>query len=236
MKIAALGDIHMTERTKGRYNEIFERIGQEADILCLCGDLTDHGEVKEVHALVDELQHCPIPKVAVLGNHDYDAGVAVSIKQTLQEANIFVVSEEPYTLENIAFVGVKGFGGGYGKHMLGSFGERTIKDFVLETINEAEQLDVLLDQTDRVSKIIVLMHYSPIAATNKGEPLEIYPYLGSSRFEDVIDRFDVATVFHAHAHYGSLEGKTSKNIPVYNVAFPLLQKHTPKKPYKIVEI
>jgi hypothetical protein len=33
----------------------------------------------------------------------------------------------------------------------------------------------------------------------------------------------VDVVFHGHAHTGKVEGRTPTGIPVFNVAFPLLQ-------------
>ncbi|MEO5936973.1 MAG: metallophosphoesterase family protein, partial [Terriglobales bacterium] len=83
---------------------------------------------------------------------------------------------------------------------------------------------------------VVITHYSPVADTVKGEPQEIYPYLGSSRLSEVIDRFGAEFVVHGHAHHGSLDGKTTGGIPVYNVALSLLQRQTPPTVYRIFDI
>src|SRR5204862_2968984 len=84
---------------------------------------------------------------------------------------------------------------------------------------------------------IALMHYAPIRDTVEGESLEIYPFLGSSRLEEPLSRFDVSAVFHGHAHRGVLEGRTSKGISVYNVSMPLLKERQENRtPYRIVEI
>jgi Icc-related predicted phosphoesterase len=84
---------------------------------------------------------------------------------------------------------------------------------------------------------VALLHYSPIQATCEGEPLEIMPFLGSSRLEEPLNRYPVSAIFHGHAHHGSLEGRTSANIPVYNVSAPLLREHFPDRPpFRIVEI
>ncbi|HEX9006941.1 MAG TPA: metallophosphoesterase, partial [Bacteroidota bacterium] len=64
----------------------------------------------------------------------------------------------------------------------------------------------------------------------EGEPLEIFPFLGSSRLEDPLNRNQVSAVFHGHAHGGILEGHTAKNIPVYNVALPVLLRTFPDRP------
>ena len=66
--------------------------------------------------------------------------------------------------------------------------------------------------------------------TVEGEPLEIYPFVGSSRLEEPINRFPVSLVVHGHAHRGQLEGATKTNVPVYNVSMPLLVRLVPRRP------
>ena len=88
----------------------------------------------------------------------------------------------------------------------------------------------------RTEKRIVVTHYSPIVETVKGEPEQIYPYLGSSRLAEVIDRHQAVLAVHGHAHHGALEGKTTGGIPVYNVALPLLMSRTPAAPYRLFDV
>lgn len=238
IKIAALADIHVGKfiHPHASYEEVFEMVGHDADVFLMCGDLTDHGLPGEAERLVKYLQACTIPKIAVLGNHDCTRGYQNEITQILEEGGVNVLGEKVFEYDSIGFAGVKGFGGGFGQHMLGSFGEGIIKDFVREAINEAEQLEISLDYIGRYAKKVVLLHYAPISQTNKGEPPEIYPFLGSSRFEEVVDRHDVSVVFHGHAHYGTHMGKTTRGIPVFNVSWPIMQKINAKKPYKVFEL
>src|SRR5262249_60411765 len=71
----------------------------------------------------------------------------------------------------------------------------------------------------------------------EGEPLEIYPFLGSSRLEEPINRFASTVVFHGHAHRGHPDGATASAVPVYNVALPLLQQLFPEQPpFRVVEV
>jgi hypothetical protein len=49
-----------------------------------------------------------------------------------------------------------------------------------------------------------------------------------------INQLRVEAVFHRHAHNGSLDGKTSTGIPVYNVSAPALRKTG--KPYRVIEL
>jgi Icc-related predicted phosphoesterase len=83
----------------------------------------------------------------------------------------------------------------------------------------------------------VLLHYSPIQATVVGEPAEVFPFLGSSRLEEPLDRYSVTAVFHGHAHRGSPEGRTKSDVPVYNVAMKLLQNTLPDQSgFRILEL
>ena len=63
------------------------------------------------------------------------------------------------------------------------------------------------------------------------------PFLGSSRLEDPINRYEVDAVLHGHAHHGSPEGRTSAQIPVYNVSMSLLRRVYPDRPaFRILEV
>jgi Icc-related predicted phosphoesterase len=111
-----------------------------------------------------------------------------------------------------------------------------IKQFVHEAVEHALQLESALAKLRTPSRI-VLLHYSPIKATCEGEPLEIFPFLGSSRLEEPLDRYEVTAVLHGHAHHGTFEGRTRAQVPVYNVAIPLLRKIFPDKPpFHVIEV
>lgn len=230
-----MGDIHVREGGTVSYQDIFSKISQEADVLVLCGDLTHHGLPAEATLLAQELTACKVPVVCVLGNHDYDQGHEAEIKQILIQSRVIVLEGDSYEVKGVGFAGVKGFGGGFEKYMLASFGEVHAKKFVDAAIAESMGLEKALSSLETEQKV-VLLHYSPIRETIQGEPLEIYPFLGCTRLLEPIERFEANVVFHGHAHGGSPEGKTPKGISVYNVAHPLLMRSSPEKPYKIVEV
>lgn len=237
-KIAALADLHVTIADEGKWADLFAEISTQADVLLICGDLTDSGDEDEAKVLVKELEHCEIPIVAVLGNHDYEKGRHKLIRQLILDSKIHLLDGESVVIEGIGFAGVKGFGGGFDRHMLSMFGEAAMKAFVQAAVDESLALDRALDKLDQnhpeVAKI-VLLHYSPIEATVIGESEKIFPFLGSSRLSEPLNRRSVHTAFHGHAHVGTFEGKTSAGIPVYNVALPLLRTHL-KHPYFLLEI
>jgi Icc-related predicted phosphoesterase len=177
-----------------------------------------------------------IPVIAVLGNHDYEAGKQHEIREILIDAGVAMLDGEATEVEGVGFAGVKGFAGGFGRGALGPWGERAIKSFVQEAVDEALKLEAALARL-RTGCRVALMHYSPIRGTVEGEPAEIFPYLGSGRLEEPINRYRVNAVFHGHAHRGAAEGRTSAGVPVYNVAMPLLARLYPERaPYVIVDL
>jgi Icc-related predicted phosphoesterase len=119
--------------------------------------------------------------------------------------------------------------------MLTAFGEPEIKTFVRAGIDEAVKLERAMSQL-RTQKRVVVLHYSPIAGTVEGETPEIYPFMGTSRLAEVVDRHGADFVVHGHAHHGKLDGKTTAGVPVHNVAITLLQAQTPPAVYRIFEI
>lgn len=238
-RIAAVGDIHVRETDSGKLKEFFTQVSEKADVLLLCGDLTDTGRVEEAEVLAEELRSCSIPVVAVLGNHDYERENHEVIRTTLVKANVHMLDGDSVVFGNVGFAGVKGFGGGFDKGMLGMFGEQMIKSFVQEAVDEQLKLDGALarldsDYTD--IKKVVLLHYAPIKATVVGEPEQIFPFLGSSRLAEPLNRRGVLAAFHGHAHIGTLEGETSKGVKVFNVSKPILVHEGYDPPFYVLEV
>jgi Icc-related predicted phosphoesterase len=236
LRVAAIGDLHVHQESSDFLRPLFENVSHRADVLALCGDLTQLGLPAEAKWLANDLRACRIPVVAVLGNHDYQSGHAEEVKEILRGAKVTILEEtETYQLKDVGFAGTKGFGGGFGKHMLTPFGEEGIKHFVGESVNEALRLEVALNGL-QTEKVVVVLHYAPIAQTVVGEPPEIYPFLGSSRLVETIDQFDVNAIFHGHAHHGTSEGRTMKGVPVYNCCLQLMRSIMPEQPYALVEV
>jgi Icc-related predicted phosphoesterase len=237
VKIAAVGDIHVKEHFRGEYREMFVEISEKADVLVLCGDLTDLGQVREAELLAEDLQACTIPVVGVLGNHDYQSDQPQKIREILeQHTNVCILDQEPIVHHGVGFAGVKGFIGGFGEYALGAFGEPELKKIVIERDNQAFALENQLKQLVHQQKKVVVMHYSPIRETVAGEAADIMPFLGSTRYAQVIDQYGAEVVFHGHANLGPHSGKTHAGIPVFNVALPLLQNLSPKLQYKLYEV
>ena len=170
---AAVGDLHCTEDSVGTLRSLFAQASEAADALLLCGDLTDYGTVKEAKILADELTVVSVPVIAVLGNHDYESGVADDVRRTLHAVGVQVLDGEAVEVHGVGIAGAKGFAGGFGRASLGAWGEPAIKQFVNEALHEAMKLESALAKL-RTPRRIALLHYAPISGTVQGEPPEIY--------------------------------------------------------------
>jgi Icc-related predicted phosphoesterase len=234
LKIAAMADLHVREGQSAPYRQLFAEIAGVADVLVLAGDLTDLGRPAEARILAEDLRSCTIPVVGVLGNHDHESGQVGEVCEILSRAGLKLLDgQKTCEVEGVGLVGVKGFAGGFGKRMLGAFGEPAVKAFVAEAIAEAMRLENGLRSMEN-ERVMVVLHYAPVLDTIVGEPPEILPFLGSSRLAETIDRFKVSAIVHGHAHIGKYEGRTPGGCPVYNVASHI-EKPTGRV-YALIEI
>jgi Icc-related predicted phosphoesterase len=237
VRVGAMADLHYTKFPEAGMREMLAQAARECDVLLLCGDLTDHGLPEEAQGLAREVHSAVgVPVIGVLGNHDFEGGKQEEIKAILSDGGIRMLDGDACEVEGVGFAGIKGFCGGFGKRALGPWGEDIIKAFVHEAVNEALKLESALARLRGRPRVAVL-HYSPIQETVEGEPAEIFPFLGSSRLEEPLQRYPVNVVFHGHAHRGRLEGKTAAGVPVYNVCVQLLRSAFPgRPPVRIVEV
>jgi Icc-related predicted phosphoesterase len=236
VRVAAIGDLHCSRTSQGAFQALFAKIAESADILLVAGDLTDYGLPDEARVLARELAGIHLPIVAVLGNHDVESGKGDEIRQILTDAGVVVLDGDAYETHGIGIAGIKGFGGGFGPRALGPWGEGIIKQFVREAVDEALKLEAALARL-RTRHMLAIVHYSPIQQTVEGEPLEIYPFLGSSRLEEPLNRYPVSLVVHGHAHRGQLQGATASGVPVYNVSMPLLiRSFSDRPPFRLFDV
>lgn len=235
MRIAAVADLHYSPQTYDKIREQMLRVRDEADVLVIAGDLTNYGRTSEMDSLLTMLVRLRIPIVAVLGNHDFESGQQDELIKLMSTEGIKVLDGSGYERDGVGFAGTKGFPGGFGRGTLTAFGEPEVKAFVQFAIDEAMKLERAMAQL-RTERRVVVLHYSPISDTVKGEPLEIYPYLGNSRLSEVVDRHGANLVFHGHAHHGSPEGKTTGGVPVHNVALSILKASGIAAPYRLFDV
>ena len=227
IRVAAVGDIHVDADVVGRFRPALSDIGEHADVLLIAGDLTRHGTLEEAKCVLQEFGGLPIPVVTVLGNHDYQSDLQMEMADLLTEGGLTVLEGTGVVLpvrdQCLGIAGVKGFGGGFPGRTAAAFGEPEMKAFALHGEVSARALEVALRRLDCDIKV-ALTHYSPVADTLVGEPLEIYPFLGSYRLAKAIDNAGAAFALHGHAHYGSERGRTPGGVEVRNVAHPVIGK------------
>jgi len=227
VRIAAAGDLHYDELSRGKLRPHFEKLEKEADLLLLAGDLTDTGTPEETAVLVGDLRGLQVPIVAVLGNHDYHCNQVKEVHRMLEEVGVTVLEGEATVLQcremSIGIAGTKGFGGGFEGACGTIFGEPEMKDFIAHTERLSNQLkeNLLSLKTDLR---IALLHYAPVRETLAGERAEVFPFLGSYLLGKAIDEAGADLVVHGHAHHGRERGMTRGGIPVRNAAIPMLKK------------
>ncbi|MFZ2446257.1 MAG: metallophosphoesterase [Syntrophobacteraceae bacterium] len=238
VRVAATSDLHCGRGPRGRLRPVFAEIAERADILVLCGDLTHFGSEEGIDVFLHEVAPAlgKVPVLSVLGNHDFESGKRDEFWSKLCDAGIIMLDGNDLEIRGIGFTGVKGFGGGFGDFAVQPLGELSVKNFVKETVDEADKLDAGLARLGPGPRI-ALLHYSPIRDTIAGEPPELFPFLGSSRLEEPLDRHAVTAAFHGHAHGGHYRGKTRGDAPVYNVSAAVLKRCFPDRPpYLMLEV
>jgi Icc-related predicted phosphoesterase len=229
IRIAAVGDVHFAEDMLGRFSSQWARLAERADVFLLAGDLTNIGSRRQAEALAEELSIVTIPKVAVLGNHDYHYGEPDAVRESLEAVGVNVLEGDALTLRigerTLGIAGVKGFGGGFTGACGHDFGEPEMRSFMRATEHSAQRLEKALLGL-RTDFKVAMTHYSPVKDTLAGERLEIYPFLGAFQLAEAIDRGQAHLAVHGHAHHGAERGITPRGVPVRNVAMALI-----KQPY-----
>ena len=226
IRVAAVGDLHVGIDAFVDWRQALATVSAQADLLLLAGDLTQVGAPEEAQALLSVLRPVTIPIVAVLGNHDYHSGRPAQIAAALAERGVHVLEGSAVHLSvagaRVGIAGSKGFGGGFANACASEFGESEMKAFVGHTRALSERLARAVASLDADLRL-VLLHYSPVAATLQGERSEIYPFLGSYLLAEAIDNAGADLALHGHAHAGSETGVTPGGVRVRNVAQPVIR-------------
>jgi Icc-related predicted phosphoesterase len=226
IRIAAAGDIHAGTGDGDRVREAFARIEEQADLVLLAGDLTQHGQVDEICVVADACRGLSIPIVAVLGNHDWHSDRPADLARALGEAGV-VVLEGTHTIlpvagASVGIVGVKGFVGGFGSQWA-NFGEPLFREAYAETTRDVDGLERGLRAIDGCAIRVALLHYAPCEDTLRGEPERLWLVLGADRLAGPIREHRPHLVLHGHAHHGSFQGAID-DVPVYNVAVHVMRR------------
>lgn len=226
IRIAAAGDVHFDRKSHHRLSQHFSGLADKADFFLLAGDLTQTGHPEEMRVLADDLQRCPIPTIAVLGNHDYHVDQVNQVTKILNDVGVTVLEGTSIILnvknQRVGIAGLKGFGGGFVGACGSDFGEPEMKTFMRHSKYHARVIENAIKEMDADYKI-ALLHYSPTAQTLAGEKKEIYPFLGCYYLAEAVDYGKADICFHGHAHAGVEKGQTPGGCPVRNVAQPVIR-------------
>ncbi|MBE1533279.1 metallophosphoesterase family protein [Actinomadura algeriensis] len=226
IRVAAAGDLHVGPEPTGKYRAHLHGIAEQADVFLMAGDLTRHGTLEEGRVAAGELRDLGIPVIAVLGNHDYHSDLEEEMADLLRDAGVIVLEGDGTVVDcdgvRFGVAGGKGFGGGFEGRCAGEFGEPEMKEFVRHTKDFSARLGTALLELDADVRV-ALTHYSPVEDTLEGEPLEIFPFLGSYLIGEAIDAAGADLAVHGHAHKGTEKGITKGGVRVRNVALPVLQ-------------
>jgi len=190
VRIAAVGDLHVTAGAAARLRPVYQRVVETADILLLAGDLTEDGGIDSAAEVRDLFGGLDLPVIAVLGNHDYDRGQETAFAEMLTSAGVTVLEGTSAVVDTgggpVGIAGAKGFGGGFAGRTVAPHGEQEMKAFARHAATTAQALRDALTQLD-VDLRVALTHYAPTRDTLTGEPLELYPFLGSHLLGAAID-------------------------------------------------
>jgi Icc-related predicted phosphoesterase len=251
VRIAAVGDLHVTAGGAARLRPRYQRVVEVADVLLLAGDLTEDGGLDSAAEVCQLFGELDLPVIAVLGNHDYDGGHEAAFVEMLTDAGVTVLEGSSTVVDTargqVGIAGVKGFGGGFAGCTVAEQGEQEMKAFARQAASTAHALRGALARLD-VDLQVALTHYAPTKDTLVGEHLELYPFLGSEVLGAAIDGEgtngtgtrrertagarthdpipakgrQVTLALHGHAHYGTEVGVTPAGTPVRNVAAPVI--------------
>jgi Icc-related predicted phosphoesterase len=225
IRIAAAGDIHITDANSDAVTNAFREIDDQADLILLAGDLTTHGEPEQAELLARAVDGVDTPILSVLGNHDWHVNRVPEFTQVLEGAGIKVL-DRAWAIEaigecEVGIVGAKGHVGGFPGSHLPDFGEPELRDVYAHATEEVHAVDEGLRAVASCPFRIVLLHYAPTTETLIGEPEPIWAFLGTDRLASPIVEHAPDLVLHGHAHAGTFEGRLAE-VPVFNVSVPVM--------------
>lgn len=227
IRIGAIADVHFSLNSAGRLAPLWSAAHNDVDVFVVAGDLTTYGGADEARVLAEELKVLQVPVVAILGNHDFHSDQEDQVRIELEKVGVTMLEGESITIpvngQSLGIAGTIGFGGGFAGACASAFGEPEMKAFIRHTERLAGELNSQLESL-KTDYRLALIHYAPVKETIVGERLEIYPFLGSYLLAEAVDSAGADLIVHGHAHHGTEKGATPRDIPVRNVALPLLRR------------
>jgi Icc-related predicted phosphoesterase len=185
------------------------------------------GEPEGVAKFLDLISEVTIPMVVIFGNHDCSSGNIPAIKESLLINPLIKILDGDYVEyevkgSKVGIAGTKGFGGGFAPNRIVGRGEKSIQDFIHEEDIEVAKLSRALDRMEEASLDyrVVVTHWASFVEVIEGEPLELYPVLGSSRLGDAIISQKPCLALSGHAHHGPVGIKKARGVvAACNIAY-----------------
>ena len=217
--IAATADIHSP-----KYLPLFSKALNSLDLnscelFIIAGDIVakgNVGEAKHVFSLIESKFKGPV--IAVFGNEDYEE---LEDKFRALYPKVVWLNEEYYDVElAVGKVRVIGSRGALDKPT--TWQRKHIPNILEKYEERIRKIEELVKQSPYPT--ILVTHYAPTYATLKGEPVTIWPQMGTRKLERIIKKYRPLAVIHGHAHNGKVLQAKVGNVPVYNVSLPAFKK------------
>ena len=236
LRIAAIGDIHVSKTSQGTFHALFAQISHTADVLLLCGDFTDYGLPEEARVLARELTSSSRSR----------SSPCSAIMTTRRPRG-----RDPPDPQRRRCHGARRRSDGSPRRRLrrreglcwrirsrraGPWGEQAIKHFVQEAVDEALKLEAALARlrTNSASRCCTTRRF---AAPSKVSRRRSFPISARAASRSRSTAIASAPSFTGTRIADAPEGRTSTGVPVYNVAMPLMARLNPDRPpYLVVEL
>src|SRR5258708_14500491 len=119
-------------------HDAFAEISGSADVLLLCGDLTEYRLPEEAEELADDIRSAVrIPCIGVIGNHDYESGHPETVANILDQTGVTMLNGEAVEIAGVGFPAAGWFGGGFGRPILNPSRDPLPQQFTQESTTRA---------------------------------------------------------------------------------------------------
>ena len=239
VRIAAIGDLHYGRTSQpGSLQPLFSQINDSADVLALCGDLTDYGLRRR------SARAC---QGADPGGQDSRSSPCSAIttssrasrtrsSKILKDAGVTVLDGETTEIHGIGFAGVKGFCRrlrpararpvGRGDHQ--AFRARSGRRGAEARIRAgapAQRTSRRARSTTRRSR--------PRSKGSRSRSIRSSAAAASRSRSRASPSAPCSTATRITARP---KGRTRTNVPVYNVSASLMREHFPDRPFRLIEL